>query len=182
MRSRRDGRWRRSRSSRLVRKGHIVRSKRTSVSMRSFRASPKENGRRWHHYASSHSTLNFKVETEHDPVIQIANFPLSVYGESKGPIVQNVFTLGGCLPIKGAQVISSNTEEDMLLTWRTFLHASDADIFTGYNVQNFDIPYLLDAAALWKKNDSELRIFTQWGRVKSCQTRKRETMFQSSAY
>ena len=39
------------------------------------------------------------------------------------------------MPIKGAQVISSNTEEDMLLTWRTFLHASDADIFTGYNVQ-----------------------------------------------
>jgi len=87
MRSRRDGRWRRSRSSRLVRKGHIVRcvtyseckdvssaarsltvlyvqqrSKRTSVSMRSFRASPKENGRMWHHCASSHSTLNVKVE------------------------------------------------------------------------------------------------------------------------
>ena len=73
-------------------------------------------------------------EAEHDPVIQIAN-SLSVYGENKGPIVQNVFTLGGCLPIVGAQVISSNTEEAMLLKWRTFVHASDADIFTGYNVQ-----------------------------------------------
>ena len=50
-------------------------------------------------------------------------------------VVQNVFTLGGCLPIVGAQVISSSTEEDMLLKWRTFVHASDADIFTGYNVQ-----------------------------------------------
>lgn len=74
-------------------------------------------------------------EAERDPVIQIAN-SLSVYGDAKkGPIVQNVFTLGGCLPIVGAQVISSNTEEDMLLKWRTFVHASDADIFTGYNVQ-----------------------------------------------
>lgn len=76
-------------------------------------------------------------EAERDPVIQIAN-SLSVYGDERsngGPIVQNVFTLKGCLPIVGAQVISSNTEEDMLLKWRTFVHASDADIFTGYNVQ-----------------------------------------------
>ncbi|EED91181.1 DNA polymerase, partial [Thalassiosira pseudonana CCMP1335] len=120
-------------------------------------------------------------EAEHDPVIQIANC-LSVYGD-KAPIVQNIFTLKGCLPIVGAQVISSETEQEMLLKWRTFLHASDADIFTGYNVQNFDIPYLLDRAeALWKKNDPKLRIFTQWGRVKNTQTKKRQQMFQSSAY
>ena len=75
-------------------------------------------------------------EAERDPVIQIAN-SISVYGDAGGgkPVVQNVFTLGGCLPIVGAQVISSSTEEDMLLKWRTFVHASDADIFTGYNVQ-----------------------------------------------
>ena len=73
-------------------------------------------------------------EAEHDPVIQIAN-SLSVYGDKSGPVVQNVFTLKGCLPIVGAQVISSNTEQEMLLKWRTFVHASDADIFTGYNVQ-----------------------------------------------
>jgi DNA polymerase elongation subunit (family B) len=48
---------------------------------------------------------------------------------------QNVFTLKGCLPIVGAQVISSETEEEMLLKWRSFLHACDADILTGYNVQ-----------------------------------------------
>jgi DNA polymerase delta subunit 1 len=46
-----------------------------------------------------------------------------------------VFTLKGCLPIVGAQVISSETEEEMLLKWRSFLHACDADILTGYNVQ-----------------------------------------------
>ena len=66
-------------------------------------------------------------EAEHDPVIQIAN-SLSVYGRNTGPIVQNVFTLKGCLPIVGAQIISSEKEEDMLLKWRQFLHASDADM------------------------------------------------------
>lgn len=47
----------------------------------------------------------------------------------------------------------------------------------GYNVQNFDIPYLLDRAeAIWGKKDPKLRTFTQWGRVKNAQTKKRETM------
>lgn len=78
-------------------------------------------------------------EAEHDPVIQIAN-TVSVYGDDK-PVVQNIFTLKGCLPIVGAQVFPSNTEEDMLLKWRSFVHASDADIFTGYNVQ-VSIPFL----------------------------------------
>mmetsp|Transcript_21956 Transcript_21956/g.45738 ORF Transcript_21956/g.45738 Transcript_21956/m.45738 type:complete len:1158 (+) Transcript_21956:72-3545(+) len=122
-------------------------------------------------------------EAEHDPVIQIANC-LSVYGDKDGPLVQNVFTLKGCLPIVGAQVLTSETEEDMLLKWRLFLHACDADILTGYNVQNFDIPYLLDRAdTLWKKKDvNKLRLFTQWGRVKNAQTKKTEKMFQSAAY
>ena len=68
-------------------------------------------------------------EAKQDPVIQIANC-LTVYGNDK-PIVQNVFTLKGCLPIVGAQVISSDKEEDMLMKWRAFLEAADPDIITG---------------------------------------------------
>jgi DNA polymerase delta subunit 1 len=37
------------------------------------------------------------------------------------PVVQNVFTLKGCLPIVGAQVIVSDAEEDLLLKWRNFV-------------------------------------------------------------
>ncbi len=96
-------------------------------------------------------------EAEQDPVIQIANV-LSTYGvddqdyvsingkkqKKKKRPVQNVFTLKGCLPIVGAQIISSDNEEDMLLKWREFFNIVDVDIITGYNVQNFDIPYILD--------------------------------------
>lgn len=73
-------------------------------------------------------------EAEKDPVIQIAN-TVTIMGQDK-PIVQNVFTLKGCLPIVGAQVIPSEEEEDMLIKWRAFLEAADPDIITGYNVQN----------------------------------------------
>jgi DNA polymerase delta subunit 1 len=125
-------------------------------------------------------------EAEHDPVIQIAN-TVTVYGEDK-PMVQNVFTLKGCLPIVGAQVISSDEEEDMLMKWRAFLEATDPDIITGYNVQNFDIPYLLDRAEALSKgkgrshSKAKLANFAQWGRIKNTKAKMKDTMFQSSAY
>lgn len=119
-------------------------------------------------------------EAEMDPVIQIAN-AVSVYGDKK-PIVQNVFTLKGCLPIVGAQVISSNQETDMLMKWRTFLEACDPDVITGYNVQNFDIPYLLDRAETLSKKSSYIKGFAQWGRIKNSKAKMRDTTFQSAAY
>lgn len=121
-------------------------------------------------------------EAEQDPVIQIAN-SLSVSGQDK-PIVQNVFTLKGCLPIVGAQVISSDREEDMLMKWRAFLEICDPDIITGYNVQNFDIPYLLDRATTLSKanKNSDLKNFAQWGRIKNVKAKMRDTTFQSAAF
>jgi DNA polymerase delta subunit 1 len=123
-------------------------------------------------------------EAEKDPVIQIAN-TVTIMGQSK-PIIQNVFTLKGCLPIVGAQVITSEEEEDMLMKWRAFLEAADPDIITGYNVQNFDIPYLLDRAeALSKINGrkkSTLAGFAQWGRIRNAKAKMRDTTFQSAAY
>lgn len=79
-----------------------------------------------------------------DPVIQIAN-TVTLQG-SDVPIIRNVFTLNSCLPIVGAQVISSETEEEMLLRWRAFLVECDPDVVTGYNIGNFDFPYLLNRA------------------------------------
>lgn len=122
-------------------------------------------------------------EAEKDPVIQIAN-AVTIYGD-KLPIVQNVFTLKGCLPIVGAQVISSDTEVDMLMKWRVFLEACDPDVITGYNVQNFDIPYLLDRAETLgkgKHGNKMIKGFAQWGRIQNSMAKMRETTFQSSAF
>ena len=122
-------------------------------------------------------------EAEKDPVIQIAN-AVTVYGE-KTPMVQNVFTLKGCLPIVGAQVISSDTEVEMLMKWRAFLEACDPDVITGYNVQNFDIPYLLDRAeslGKGKYGNETIKGFSQWGRILNSKAKMKETTFQSAAY
>lgn len=125
-------------------------------------------------------------EAEKDPVIQIANV-VSVYGQTK-PIVQNVFTLKGCLPIVGAQVITSEKEEEMLAKWSAFLRAVDPDIITGYNVQNFDIPYLLNRAATLAKmkgsNGSRncLEGFAQWGRIRNARAKMTNSTFESAAH
>mmetsp|Transcript_68037 Transcript_68037/g.76173 ORF Transcript_68037/g.76173 Transcript_68037/m.76173 type:complete len:1199 (+) Transcript_68037:49-3645(+) len=122
-------------------------------------------------------------EAEKDPVIQIAN-ALTINGE-KLPLVQNVFTLKGCLPIVGAQVISSDTEVDMLMKWRTFMEACDPDVITGYNVQNFDIPYLLDRAETLgkgKHGNQAIKGFAQWGRTQNSKAKMRDTTFQSAAF
>jgi DNA polymerase delta subunit 1 len=124
-------------------------------------------------------------EAEHDPVIQIAN-ALTEYGSPL--VLQNVFTLKGCLPIVGSQVITSDTEEDMLMKWRAFLELADPDILTGYNVQNFDIPYLLDRAETLSKKSGHgstnkaMKGFCQWGRIRNGLAKMRETMFQSAAF
>jgi DNA polymerase delta subunit 1 len=83
-------------------------------------------------------------DANYDPVIQIANI-VTLQG-SEIPIIRNVFTLNSCLPIVGAQVICSETEDEMLLKWKNFVTACDPDILTGYNIANFDIPYLLNRA------------------------------------
>lgn len=86
-------------------------------------------------------------DADYDPVIQIANI-VSIQGVEQ-PIIRNVFTLNTSLPIVGAQVICSSNEADLLLKWREFVNAVDPDIITGYNIANFDIPYLLNRAKVF---------------------------------
>ena len=49
---------------------------------------------------------------EKDPVIQIANMVV-LQGE-KDPFIRTVFTLDTCAPIVGADVISFNSEDELL--------------------------------------------------------------------
>jgi DNA polymerase delta subunit 1 len=81
-------------------------------------------------------------EANIDPVIQIANM-VTRQGESK-PFIRNVFTLNTCAHIVGSQVLEYHNEREMLQAWRDFV--------IGYNIANFDLPYLLDRAKALKCN------------------------------
>jgi len=110
-------------------------------------------------------------EANHDSVIQIANV-VTRYGEKK-PFVRNVFCLDTTSPIVATQILSFDKEEKMLAEWRNFLERVDPDIITGYNISNFDFPYLLDRAKHLKVHG-----FEYWSRtmVKSV---AKETNFSS---
>ena len=57
------------------------------------------------------------------------------------------------------------------------MSAVDPDVITGYNIINFDLPYLLNRAAALKVSS-----FPFLGRVKAKQTTLRDSTFQSRAY
>lgn len=52
--------------------------------------------------------------------------------------------------------------QDLLSRWSNFVREVDPDILTGYNINNFDIPYLLNRATHLKVKD-----FEYLGRIKN---------------
>lgn len=111
-------------------------------------------------------------EPHMDPVIQIANV-VTRYGESK-PFIRNVFVLDTCSLIVNTQIYEHHSESEMLMAWREFLEKVDPDVIIGYNIANFDFPYLLDRAKHLK-----LTKFPYWSRLKSVVSQARDTNFSS---
>ncbi|ODV98031.1 hypothetical protein PACTADRAFT_36662 [Pachysolen tannophilus NRRL Y-2460] len=114
-------------------------------------------------------------EPEHDAVIQIANV-VNTTGDST-PFVRNVFTVNTCSPIIGSQIYSYMTEEEMLMKWREFIVKVDPDVIIGYNILNFDLPYLINRAATLKQQR-----FPYFSRLKAVKQEIKDTFFQSRAY
>ncbi|KAB8343066.1 hypothetical protein FH972_022660 [Carpinus fangiana] len=111
-------------------------------------------------------------EANMDPVIQIANV-VTRYGEEK-PFIRNVFCLDTCSSIVNTQVLEFDKEEQMLMGWRDFLEQVDPDVIIGYNIANFDFPYLLDRAKHLKCSR-----FPYWSRLKNIMSQAKETNFSS---
>uniref|UniRef100_A0A0W0F7R7 DNA polymerase n=1 Tax=Moniliophthora roreri TaxID=221103 RepID=A0A0W0F7R7_MONRR len=116
-------------------------------------------------------------------------------GESQ-PFIRNVFTLNTCSHIVGSQVISFEDEAKLLIAWANFVEEVDPDVVIGYNIANFDFPYLMDRAQALKAKKfpflGRLRgmalcpaIFVYqpvYSSVPGQQTKVRETHFSSKAY
>lgn len=114
-------------------------------------------------------------EPEHDQVIQIANV-VSRVGDSV-PFIRNVFTVKSCAPIVGSEIYSSEDEKDMLMQWKDFIVKSDPDVIIGYNIANFDLPYLINRAkALNIPN------FPYFGRLCNSKQEIKDSVFSSRAF
>lgn len=114
-------------------------------------------------------------DPKHDPVIQVANL-VTLQGEDQ-PYVRNVMTLKSCSPIVGVDVMSFETEREVLLAWRDLIREVDPDIIIGYNICKFDLPYLIERAEILKIGE-----FPILGRIRNSRVRVKDATFSSRQY
>ncbi len=69
---------------------------------------------------------------------------------------------------------SCDREADLLDRWAMFVREADPDIITGYNINNFDLPYLINRA-----RHLNVKNFPYLGRVANIKSEIKETMIQS---
>jgi DNA polymerase delta subunit 1 len=77
----------------------------------------------------------------------------------------------------GAEVHSFEDEKKLLEQWRDFVVAVDPDVITGYNIINFDLPYLLN-----RSEHLGVKKFGYLGRLMGSKSRMKDTVFSSKAY
>lgn len=93
-----------------------------------------------------------------DSLVQITNV-VTRYG-NKEPFIRNVFCFKPTNGIVGSQILEFGNEIEMLSEWRNFLLTLDPDIIIGYNICDFDFPYLLDRA-----KHLDVAGFHSWSRI-----------------
>ena len=71
-------------------------------------------------------------------------------------------------------MISCSKEQELLEKWASFVRECDPDLITGYNINNFDLPYLLNRAKALKVPN-----FNYLGRIKDVQSVVKESVLQS---
>ncbi|KAG0418860.1 DNA polymerase delta catalytic subunit, partial [Dictyocoela roeselum] len=84
---------------------------------------------------------NIFPDAKRDPIIQIGN--TISYGSEKR---QAIFCYKECAPIPGVAVYNFESEIEMIRAWGDYVQTEDPDIIIGYNIKDFDIPYILARA------------------------------------
>ena len=107
-------------------------------------------------------------------VIQIAAILKSVIATDH--ICKVVWTLDTCADIPGATVLEFSSEAELLTSFQQFVLASDPDILTGYNIVNFDLPFLIERSQIIKANS-----FPKLGRLNDSISKIKNAVFESRA-
>ncbi|XP_072778969.1 DNA polymerase delta catalytic subunit-like [Taeniopygia guttata] len=111
-------------------------------------------------------------EPQQDPVIAIA--AVALRQGAREPFLRVVFTLRSCAALRGATVRSFESERELLQSWAEFVRIVDPDVVTGYNIHNFDLPYLIQRAQVL-----QVESFPYLGRVRGVPSQVRDSAFQS---
>ncbi len=85
----------------------------------------------------------------------------------------------GIEPAKNVKYLRCADEKDLLDKFLSFWKALDPDIVTGWNVNGFDIPYLINRIAKVWDNDQEALRLSPWGKIewRTVEIFKKEQLF-----
>ena len=67
------------------------------------------------------------------------------YGD-KQPYRNHCLALGECSPVEGTDIVSCNTETEVLTEWAKIVQEEDPDFVIGYNIFGFDYDYMFKRA------------------------------------
>ena len=67
------------------------------------------------------------------------------YGDEQ-PYRNHCLALGECSPVEGADIVSCNTEAEVLIEWAKIVQEEDPDFIIGYNIFGFDYDYIFKRA------------------------------------
>ncbi len=82
------------------------------------------------------SKMSEGIDMERDPIIMISlAFSTPYHGMDRLVLVAK--------PFEGPEVEGFEDEKQMLERFQKIIHEFDPDIITGYNIQNFDLPYVI---------------------------------------
>lgn len=121
-----------------------------------------------------------KAEKPGDKVFQISCC-LFRHGEDEKEMEKYLLTLGEPDPETvgdDVEIYMYETESDLLIGYTEFIQEKNPNVIVGYNILNFDIPYMIDRSKMNYCIDS----FDQQGFVKYGHARERTIKWSSSAY
>ena len=67
------------------------------------------------------------------------------YGEME-PYKNHCIVVGSCDPVENAEIVSVESEKDLLTTWTELIQEEDPDIIIGYNIFGFDYEFMFRRA------------------------------------
>jgi DNA polymerase elongation subunit (family B) len=121
-----------------------------------------------------------KSENPGDKIFQISCV-LFRHGCEEKSMEKYLLTLGEPNPEKvgeDVEILMYETENDLLIGYTEFLQEKNPNIIVGYNILNFDIPYMIDRA----KMNFCIFEFDQQGFTKNSHSKEKTIKWSSSAY
>ena len=121
-----------------------------------------------------------KADKPGDKVFQISCV-LFRHGTEESEMEKYILTLGEPDPKtvgRDVDILMYETEHDLLIGYTEFIQEKNPNIIVGYNILNFDIPYMIDRAKINYCIDE----FDQQGFMKYSHAKEKTIKWSSSAY